>query len=66
MWLVHHDTVRFEHTPSWLCSTKKVGRPAPKSFQRESHIYVMKLSKAYKASNNVLKEIVKLSKEKYK
>jgi len=28
--------------------------------------YVIKLSKAYKTSSNVLKEIIKLSKEKYK
>ena len=42
------------------------GGPTPKGFQRGSHNYVIKLSKAYKASSNVLKEIVKLSKEKYK
>ena len=40
-------------------------RISPKKFSTRV-TYVIKLSKAYKTSSNVLKEIVKLTKEKYK
>ena len=71
------------HTKFWRCTTGLEcapirlchGGPAPKSFQRRSHMW-SNCPKAYKASSNVLKEIVKLSnvlkeivklsKEKYK
>ena len=49
-------TAGLECAPIQLCR----GGPAPQKFSMRA-TYVIKLSKAYKASNNVLKEIVKLT-----
>ena len=54
-----------EGVKSWCSNPTVSWRTSPKTFST-SVTYVIKLSKAYKASSNVLKEIVKLSKEKYK
>ena len=63
-----HTTFLALHSQLGVCSNLTVSwQTSPKMFSTRV-TYVIKLSKAYKASSNVLKEKVKisLSKEKYK